>query len=149
MWKITKFFGRPLKPFFSNKEDRGSYIQPVECNDLFEDYQKIAEGLNNFYKKAVSNLKINENTYIINHNTDNNSEPVDKDICKYKFHPNILLIKNKLDNQETVFVSKSFFCFRSEGGVAPRGFWMICPWSSSFQYLFKRFVLSYWVYWGV
>ena len=40
-------FGRPLKPFFSNKEDRGSYIQPVECKYLFEDYQKIADGLNN------------------------------------------------------------------------------------------------------
>ena len=42
----------------------------------------------------------NENTYIINHNSGNLSGPVEKAICKYKFHPRILLIKSKLENQK-------------------------------------------------
>ena len=37
--------------------------------------------------------------YTINHDSGNLSYPVDKAICKYKFHPTILLIKGKLENQ--------------------------------------------------
>ena len=62
--------------------------------------KKIADELNTFLKNAVSNLNINENTYIINHNSSNFSDPVDKAICKYKFHPSILLFKSKLENQK-------------------------------------------------
>ena len=67
---------------------------------MLPDDQKIADELNTFFKNAVSNLNINENTYIINHNSGNLSDPVDKAICKYKFHPSILLIKSKLENQK-------------------------------------------------
>ena len=41
-----------------------------------------------------------KNTYIINHDSGNISDPVDKAICKYKFHPSVLLIKSKLENQK-------------------------------------------------
>ena len=37
---------------------------------------------------------------IINHDSSNLSDPVDKAICKYKFHPSILLNKSKLENQK-------------------------------------------------
>ena len=43
---------------------------------------------------------MNENTCIITHDSGNLSEPVVKVICKYKFHPSILLIKIKLQNQK-------------------------------------------------
>ena len=98
--KDNKFFWKMVKPFFSNKGDRGSNIQLVEDNELLQDDQKIADELNTFFKNAVSNLNINENTYIINHDSGNLSDPVDKAICKYKFHPSILLIKSKLESQK-------------------------------------------------
>ena len=66
-----------------------------EDNELLQDDQKIASELNTFFKNAVSNLNVNENTYIINHDSGNLSDPVGKAICKYKFHPSILLIKSK------------------------------------------------------
>ena len=98
--KDNKLFWETVKPFFSNKGDHGSNLQLVKDNELLQDDQKIADELNTFFKNAVSNLNINENTYIINHNSGNLSNPVDKAICKYKFHPSILLIKSKLENQK-------------------------------------------------
>ena len=97
--KDNKLFWKTVNPFFSNKGDRGSNIQLVKDNELLQDDQKIADELNTFFKNAVSNLNINENTYIINHNSGNLSDPVDKTFCKYKFYPSILLIKIKLENQ--------------------------------------------------
>ena len=38
--------------------------------------------------------------YITNLNSGELSDPADKAICKYKFHPSILLIKSKLQNQK-------------------------------------------------
>ena len=58
---------------------------------------------------------MNENTYIINHDSGNLSEPVDKAICKYKFHPSILLIKSKWENQKLfLFQSISKFDIEKE-----------------------------------
>ena len=48
----------------------------------------------------ISNLNINQNTYIINRDSGHLSDPVDRAIYKYKFHSGILLIKSKLENQE-------------------------------------------------
>ena len=47
-------------------------------------------------------MNINENMCIVNQNSGNISDPVDKAICncRYKFHPSILLIKSKLENQK-------------------------------------------------
>ena len=63
--KDKKLFWRTVKPLFSNKGDRGSIIQLVEDNELLQDDQKIADKLYTFFKTAVSNLNINENTHII------------------------------------------------------------------------------------
>ena len=98
--KDNKLFSKTVKPFFSNAGDRGSNIQLVEGNELLQDDQNIADELNTLLKNAASNLNINENTYIINHDSGNLLHPVDKAICKYKFYPSILLIKSKLKNQQ-------------------------------------------------
>ena len=57
------------------------------------------EGLNNF-KEALSTLDVNENSYIINPDSINVSDPIEKDISKYKFHPSILLVNDKGVNQD-------------------------------------------------
>ena len=45
-------------------------------------------------------MGLNETTCVINHNSDNLLEPVDKFICKYKFNSSILLIESKLENKK-------------------------------------------------
>ena len=104
--KDNKLFLKTVKPCVSIKGDHGSNIQFVERNEILQDNQKIADELNTFFKDKVSNLNINENTYILNHDSGNLLDSFDKAICKYKFHPSILLIKIKLEN-------KKFFHFNS------------------------------------
>ena len=50
----------------------------VEGNKLLQDDQNIANELNTFFKNAASNLNINENTYVINHDSGNFSDRVDR-----------------------------------------------------------------------
>ena len=74
----NKIFWKTVKPFFSNK---GSYnVKLVEDDKLLQDDSKVAEELNSFFKEAISTLDINENSYIINPNSINISDPVEKAI---------------------------------------------------------------------
>ena len=61
---------------------------------MLQDGKNIAEEMN-FFKNAVLTLDINENCYIINHNIPFITDPIEKAIEKYKFHPSILLKKEK------------------------------------------------------
>ena len=83
-------FRKTVKLFFSQMKET-----VVRIYNLLKiiNYYKIIKKLNTFFKNAVLNLNVNESRYIINHDSGNLSDPVDKDICKYKFHPSILLIK--------------------------------------------------------
>ena len=63
---------------------------------MIQNDQEIANKLNIFFKDIVSNLKTNKNLYIINQVSDDILDPVEKYINKYKFHPSILLIKNRI-----------------------------------------------------
>ena len=64
-----------------------------------QDDKRIAEEVNTFLKNAVSSLDIKENSSIINQNFQNIDDPVDRAIAMYKYHPSIILINNKVDNQ--------------------------------------------------
>ena len=48
--------------------------------------------------------------YITNLNSGELSDPADKAICKYKFHPSILLIKSKLQNQKLFWFQPKSKC---------------------------------------
>ena len=91
----NKLFWKTVKPFFSNKGSFGNKIKLVENDEVWHDDSKTAEEMNNFFKNAVSTLDIKENSFIINHDNSHNTDPVEKAIEKYKFHPSILLIKEK------------------------------------------------------
>ena len=60
---------------------------------------KIAEKLNQFFKNAVSTLGITENSFVINEEYKNISDPVQRAIVKVKSHPSISLVKNKITNR--------------------------------------------------
>ena len=104
----NELFWKTVKPFFSNKGSHRGNIKLVEGDKLLQDDSEVAEELNNFFKEAVSTLDVNENSYIINPDSLNISDPIEKAISKYKFHPSILLI-----NDETVNKDKFSFKARS------------------------------------
>ena len=91
----NKLFWKTVKPFFSNKGSFGNKIKLVENDELLQDDKNIAEEMNNFFKNAVLTLDIKENSYITNHNIPYITDPIEKAIEKYKFHPSILLKKEK------------------------------------------------------
>ena len=73
----------------------------MEKDEVLQEDKKIAEELNTFFKNAVFSLDIHENSSIINQNFQNIDDPVDRAIEMYKYHPSIILINNKVDNQNT------------------------------------------------
>ena len=95
----NKLFWKTVKPFFSNNGSHQGKIKLVEGDKLLQD-SEVAEELNNFFKKAVSTLDVNENSYIINSDSINISNPIEKAISKYKFHPSILIINDKIVDQD-------------------------------------------------
>ena len=65
-------------------------------NAIFDDHL-VSEKLNKFFENATRGLEINENSYIID--TDSNEiNSVEKAINKYRKHPSVLLIKSRLKN---------------------------------------------------
>ena len=96
----NKLFWKTIKPFFSNKGNYGSQIKLVEKDEVLQGNDLIAKELNKFFKNAVSTLNIKENRFITNRSSDNITDPVDKAIDKYKFHPSILLIQKHLKNHD-------------------------------------------------
>ena len=71
----------------------GNKIKLIENDELLQDDKNIAEEMNNFFKNAVLTLDIKENSYITNHNIPYITDPIEKTIEKYKFHPSIFLTK--------------------------------------------------------
>ena len=92
----NKLFWKTVKPFFSNNGSHRGNTKLLEGDKLLQDNSEVAEELNNFFKEAISTLDFNENSYIINLDSINISDPIEKAISKYKFHLSILLINDKI-----------------------------------------------------
>ena len=90
----NKLFWKTIKPFFSDKGNYGDNIKLVEEEQVLQNDSEIAEQLN-----VVSTLGITENSFIINKEYENISEPVQRAILKFESHPSISLIKNKITNE--------------------------------------------------
>ena len=83
----NKLFWKTTKPFFSNKGNCGSQIKLVGKDEVLQDDDLIPKELNKFFKNAMSTLNIKENRFITNRSSDGITNPIDKAINKYKFHP--------------------------------------------------------------
>ena len=57
---------------------------------MMQEDDLTAKELNKFFKNAVSALNIKENSFITNRTSDDTTDPIDKALAKYKFHPSIL-----------------------------------------------------------
>ena len=87
--------------FFSDKGNLRSQIKLIENDELIQNDNKLAETLNAFFKNAVSTLGINENSHLVNNEPSTFLGPVERAINKYKIHPSILLITNKIGNEKS------------------------------------------------
>ena len=92
----NKTFWKVIKPFFTNKSTFGINIKLTEKEEILKDDTEIAEALNHFFSNAVKSLNIAENTYITNRVPDNLKDPVTRAIEKFKTHPSVLIIKDKI-----------------------------------------------------
>ena len=101
-------FWKTVKCLFSNKENYGNIIKLVENQEIIDDDTKVAEGQNNFFKTAVASLDIHGNLYT-KENVENMSDPVEKAIKKFEFHPSILLMKNRIGKN----FSRNLFYFKA------------------------------------
>ena len=48
----------------SNENNHGTNFKLVECDEILNDDEKIADELRNFFQNALSNIKILENSFI-------------------------------------------------------------------------------------
>ena len=95
-------FWKTVTPLFSNKGSSGSKIKLAEKDEVLQDdvEDDNAKELSTFLKTAVSTLDIiNENSSIVNQNIQNVDDPVDWTIEIYSYHPSIILINERVDNQ--------------------------------------------------
>ena len=68
----------------------------IEKEEILKGYTEIAEELNRIFSNAVKSLNIAENTCITNRVSDNLKDPVARAIEKFKTHPSVLIIKDKV-----------------------------------------------------
>ena len=86
----NKLFWKTVKPLFSGKGNYGANIKLVEGEEVLQNDSEIGE----FFKNAISTLDITENSFVINEEYKNISDPVQRAFVKFEFHPSISLMKN-------------------------------------------------------
>ena len=72
-----------MKPLFSSKGSYNANIKLTDKDEIIQNDVKVAETLHSFFKNAVSSLKLNKDSFVINN------------------EPSILIIKNKIENTNT------------------------------------------------
>ena len=88
------------KQKISNKLTIKRTLVDNKKNTIFDDHL-VSEEFNNFFENATRSLEINENSYIID--TDSNEiNSVEKAISKY--HPSVLLIKGTLKKYSKLLI---------------------------------------------
>ena len=93
----NKKFWQTMKPFFGNSGSVKSKITLVEGDEVISDEKKVADTFSDFFDQAVSSLDLKENSDILN-KVEDQSDPVDKALHKFKDHPSIIEIKNQVVN---------------------------------------------------
>ena len=74
----------------------GRNIKLIEKEEILKDDTEITEELNLFFSNTVKSLNIAENTYITNRVSDNLKDLLARAIEKFKTHPSVLIIKDKI-----------------------------------------------------
>ena len=88
LWKV-------IESFLTNKGSFGRNIKLIE-KEILKDDTEIVEELFLFFSNAVKSLNIAESTDITNKVFDNLIGTVARAIEKFKTHPSVLIIKDKI-----------------------------------------------------
>ena len=62
----NKLCWKTMTPLFSNKGSYNANIKPTEKDEIIQYGEKVVEPSNGFLKNAISSLKLNENSFVIN-----------------------------------------------------------------------------------
>ena len=98
----NKIFLKTVKPLLSDKSINSTKIHLNENGEFIICKAKTTEVLNEFFSNIVKNVKIPEHENR-NRNFEKVKDPVLKAILKYKNHPSIIAIKEKLKNSKCTF----------------------------------------------
>ena len=99
----NKKFWKTVKPLFSEKHNYHTKINLIEEDDIISNDADVADIMNTFFSSIVENLEIEG--YSVNGLSSNtNSNSVSNIITKFKDHPSIIEIKDKIQVDEK-------FCF--------------------------------------
>lgn len=86
---------------FSNKSNNDANITIIERDEITQNNNKVAETLYESFKRVVSCLNTNKNSFAINDEHKNVKDSVEGNVVQYKFHPSVLMIKNKIRSTDT------------------------------------------------
>ena len=94
VFEDNKTFWRSVKPLLSNKVIMRKNMTLIENNKVISEKREIAEIMNNHFIDAVENLETE--TFPILEDIQTSLDDIDNIINKYKLHPSIVMIKNKV-----------------------------------------------------
>ena len=57
---------------------KGSYNANIKLTEIIQNDEKVAETLNSFFGNAISSLKLNENSLVINNEHKNIHNPIER-----------------------------------------------------------------------
>ena len=101
--KDSKNFWKNINSFFSDKGRNPSKITLSGKDDeIISKDKDICNELNYLFENAANSLGCNENSLIVN-KTDDISDPVDKAIQKFEYHPSILMINKSITENHQTF----------------------------------------------
>ena len=101
----NKMFWRTINPFLSNSGSTSQTITLVKDQKIISVDQELAETFNDYFKKSVNSLEINENKMLQN-DTHGLSDPVDIAMIKFKDHPSVQNIKAMVSSTDIFSFSK-------------------------------------------
>ena len=96
----NKIFWKIIKPTFTNKGNKTSKIILVEKDEILSDSTKVSEMLNDYFVNVTKDLDISiplTETFPYN---DTFMDPIDLIISRYKNHPSILNIMERVEHQK-------------------------------------------------
>ena len=59
-------FWKTMNPLFSNEDSYNANIKLTDKDEIIQNDKNVAEILNSFFGNAISSLKLNENSFVIN-----------------------------------------------------------------------------------
>ena len=99
----NKNFWKTVKPFFSDKSIINKKVVLIEDNDIISDDKEVANTMNTYFSNVLPVLDIEGYKCCYNYNTD--MDEIQNHVNKFKAHPSILKIKDKINITEPFFFS--------------------------------------------